>query len=152
MKEKPVLPPDVVQEIFRQLYFRYGADWSGKWVGVDKGEMTAAWAQGLGDLEPHEVEHALSHLPDYPPNMPTFRRIAREAPRPDRFFAAVPRPHHAPPEHVRAKLRALAGQLHADAARIMASRAQAPRSNWARNETREQTMLRRAACGTRSAA
>lgn len=91
MNTKPVLSAEIVQEIFRKLYMRYGADWSGKWQGLDVEDMAHEWAQGLGDLAPHEVAHALEHLPDYPPNMPTFRRIALEAPRPDRF-AALPAP------------------------------------------------------------
>ena len=91
MNAKQVLSAEIVQEIFRKLYMRYGADWSGKWQGLDVDDMAQEWAQGLGDLAPHEVAHALEHLPDYPPNLPTFRRIALEAPRPDRF-AALPAP------------------------------------------------------------
>lgn len=87
MNKNPVLSAEIVQEIFRKLYMRYGADWSGKWQGLDVDDMAQEWAQGLGDLAEHEVAHALEHLPDYPPNMPTFRRIAKEAPRPDRFAA-----------------------------------------------------------------
>ena len=84
------LHADIVQEIFKQLYMRYGADWSRHWAGMDASEMAKAWGQELAGLQRHEVEHALQHLPDYPPNAPTFRRIACEAPRPDRF-AALPR-------------------------------------------------------------
>ena len=84
------LHADIVQEIFKQLYMRYGADWSRHWAGMDASEMARAWGQELAGLQQHEVEHALQHLPDYPPNAPTFRRIASEAPRPDRF-AALPR-------------------------------------------------------------
>lgn len=91
MNEKPVLQKEIVQEIFRRLYLRYGADWSRHWAGLPESDMAQEWAHGLGDLAPHEVAHALEHLPDYPPNLPTFRRIALEAPRHDRF-AALPAP------------------------------------------------------------
>jgi hypothetical protein len=91
MNAKPVLKKEVVQEIFRRLYLRYGADWSRHWAGLPESDMAQEWAQGLGDLAPHEVAHALEHLPDYPPNLPTFRRIALEAPRSDRF-ASLPAP------------------------------------------------------------
>ena len=85
MNTKPVLKKEIVQEIFRRLYLRYGADWSRHWAGLPESDMAQEWAQGLGDLAPHEVAHALEHLPDYPPNLPTFRRIALDAPRLCRF-------------------------------------------------------------------
>ena len=137
------LHSEIIQEIFRQLYMRYGADWSRHWSGIDVGEMSRAWSQELAGLQRHEVEHALQNLPAYPPNAPTFRRIAREAPRPDRFFTALPRPHSAMPEHVRAKLRALADQLREDAVSIMAMRSTDEAHAPTANETREQAIRRR---------
>lgn len=92
MNTKPVLSEEIVQEIFRKLYMRYGADWSGKWQGLDVEDMAEEWAEVLGDLHDWQVAFAFEHLPDYPPNVQTFKRIAEEAPRPDRF-AALPAPH-----------------------------------------------------------
>ena len=92
MNTKPVLSAEIVQEIFRKLYMRYGADWSGKWQGLDVEDMAKEWADVLCDLHDWQVAFAFEHLPDYPPNVQTFKRIAEEAPRPDRF-AALPAPH-----------------------------------------------------------
>ena len=76
---------ELVQEIFRRLYLRYGADWSRHWAGLPEGDMAQEWAAEIGDLHDWQVAFAFEHLPDYPPNLQTFKRIAQEAPRPDRI-------------------------------------------------------------------
>lgn len=76
------LPTDWVEYIFSTLKLRFGRDFDMRWEGLDMAVVKADWAAELDgfDRHPHLIEHALKHLPEKPPTVIEFRRIAKGGP------------------------------------------------------------------------
>ncbi|WP_418122273.1 hypothetical protein [Variovorax sp. 160MFSha2.1] len=90
------LPADWVEYVFAKLQLRYGRDFSMRWEGLDLSVVKADWAHELDGFDAHPalIEHALKHLPERPPTVIEFRRIARSGPdiQPDQLRLEAPLP------------------------------------------------------------
>lgn len=76
------LPADWVDYIFSKLTLTYGRDFLSRWEGLTAEDVKSDWARELDgfDRHPHLIEHALKHLPERPPTVIEFRRIAKGGP------------------------------------------------------------------------
>lgn len=76
------LPTDWVEYIFSTLKLRYGRDFDMRWEGLDMAVVKQDWANELDgyDRHPALIEHALKHLPERPPTVIEFHRIAKNGP------------------------------------------------------------------------
>lgn len=93
------LPASWVESLFAKMAALYGESFARKWEGVPKADLMATWAEALwpyADEPPHRGERlkwALDQLRDnnpYPPTLPEFVQLLRQAPRPQR--PALPEP------------------------------------------------------------
>ena len=99
------LPAAWVDRIFAKLLLTYGRDFSARWEGQDIAAVKADWGHELSVFFTHHdsIAYALQHLPEKPPSVVEFKRIARNAPA-----SSVPRVEHhtkADPERVAQALR-----------------------------------------------
>lgn len=78
------LPDDVIDRLFSALTVRYGAPFLDRWRDLDLAVVKGDWARELSgfgrNLE--ALRYALDHLPDKPPNVIEFRKIANNGPAP----------------------------------------------------------------------
>lgn len=76
------LPADWVDYVFSKLTLVYGRDFLSRWEGLDIDVVKADWAKELDgyDRHPALLEHAFTHLPERPPTVIEFRRIAKAGP------------------------------------------------------------------------
>lgn len=91
MKSKRILPPSWVDRIFARLDNIYGTEFTRLYSrvinGTDEGIEAAktTWAEELGHFVewPEAIAWALdiNNLPERPPNLVTFLKICRTAPR-----------------------------------------------------------------------
>ena len=97
------LPASWVESLFGKLAALYGDQFLRKWEHVPKADLLRTWAEGLGPYA-DDGEHrgmrlkwALSQLRDnnpFPPSLPEFIALVRQAPRPE--VPALPAPKVAP--------------------------------------------------------
>lgn len=97
------LPDSWVESLFGKLAALYGDQFLRKWEHVPKADLLQTWAEGLGPYA-DDGEHrgmrlkwALSQLRDnnpFPPSLPEFIALVRQAPRPE--VPALPAPKVAP--------------------------------------------------------
>ena len=97
------LPASWVESLFGKLAALYGDQFLRKWEHVPKADLLQTWAEGLGPYA-DDGEHrgmrlkwALSQLRDnnpFPPSLPEFIALVRQAPRPE--VPALPAPKVAP--------------------------------------------------------
>lgn len=84
MRSPAQLPDDVIDRLFSALTVRYGAPFLDRWRDLDLAVVKGDWARELsgfaGNLE--ALRYALDHLPDKPPNVIEFRKIANGGPAP----------------------------------------------------------------------
>jgi hypothetical protein len=89
------LPADWVEYIFSKLVLTYGRDFMSRWEGQTPEVVKDDWAHELDGFEHHPalIEHALKHLPERPPTVVEFRRIARGGPdiQPDQLRIEAPK-------------------------------------------------------------
>lgn len=70
---------------FTRMRLHYGAEWAGKWAGIELGDMLAEWAQVLAGIRGSQehvaavLAEAMRVLPERPPNAQVFRRLCVEA-------------------------------------------------------------------------
>jgi len=76
------LPTEWIDKIFEKLTLTYGRDFLSRWEGLDENTVKSDWAHELASLHktPACIAHALSRLPERPPTVIEFRRIARSLP------------------------------------------------------------------------
>lgn len=79
------LPAAWVDRIFDKLALTYGRDFIGRYEGMDFNAVKSNWAFELAGFvtHPSAIAHVLANLPDRPPSVIEFRKIARAAPLPD---------------------------------------------------------------------
>lgn len=97
------LPDSWVESLFGKLAALYGDQFLRKWEHVHKADLVQTWAEGLGPYA-DDGEHrgmrlkwALAQLRDnnpFPPSLPEFIALVRQAPRPE--VPALPAPKVAP--------------------------------------------------------
>ena len=78
------LPAAWTDKIFEKLTVTYGRDFLSRWEGMDLNAVKSDWAHELSGLfrQPSSIAWALDHLPEKPPTVVQFRRIANEMPAP----------------------------------------------------------------------
>ena len=71
--------------LFERLHATYGRDFMSKYEGLEVGAVKASWAHELSGFANnlHPLAWALENLPERAPNVIEFRKIARQAPRPE---------------------------------------------------------------------
>lgn len=76
------LPADWVEKVFSKLQLRYGRDFAMRWEGIDLAVVKADWANELDGFDRHPalLRYAFEHLPEKPPTVIEFRRIAKCGP------------------------------------------------------------------------
>jgi len=126
------LPASWVESLFGKLAALYGDQFLRKWEHVPKADLLATWAEALGpyaddgEHRGQRIKWALVQLRDnnpFPPTLPEFVQLVRQAPRPQPV--ALPAPKVSPDV---AKDRA---ERIARAAKIAAGKPQDPLA-WAK--------------------
>lgn len=76
------LPAAWVDKIFEKMTLTYGRDFLGRWEGLDENTVKSDWAHELSSLfqNPSCIAYTLQHLPERPPTVIEFRKIARGMP------------------------------------------------------------------------
>jgi predicted cobalt transporter CbtA len=95
----------ILDAVFRKLGTVYGKRFLAQYEGMPPAAIRQDWAFELATVSEHCIEHALSNLPQHPPNVVQFRSIALGAPK----LKGAPRPTEKRevtpmPEAVKAKL------------------------------------------------
>ena len=103
------LPSRWIDKIFEKLTLVYGQDFLRRWQDIDLELVKADWAHELAGYEAHPaaVAYALANLPDRPPTVLEFRRIAMRAPAASAPRLQAPRADPALVREQLAKARAL---------------------------------------------
>ena len=101
------LPIKAVDRIFLRLLATYGTEFSGRYAGVQDGDLKSMWAHELAGFASDlaSIAWALENLPERCPNVIEFRNLCRQAPR--AAEPQLPAPQ-ADPERLRAELAKLA--------------------------------------------
>lgn len=118
------LPAAWIDRIFDKLSLTYGRDFMGRYEGLDINAVKSDWGHELAGFftHPSAIAHALSNLPERPPCVVEFRKIARTAPVPE-----------APSlEYSAAGKERIAAELAKLAPIVSASRPQTDFRDWAR--------------------
>ena len=71
---------ELIDVIFKKCTLRYGRDFTGRWEGLDIADVKDDWAHELKGISPESVAYALQNLPDKPPTVGDFKKIALNAP------------------------------------------------------------------------
>ena len=100
------LPIKAVDRIFLRLLATYGTEFSGRYAGVQDGDLKSMWAHELAGFASDlpSIAWALENLPERCPNAIAFRNLCRQAPRAE--VPQLPEPK-ADPERLRAELARL---------------------------------------------
>lgn len=100
------LPIKAVDRIFLRLLATYGTEFSGRYSGVQDGDLKSMWAHELAGFASDlpSIAWALENLPERCPNAIAFRNLCRQAPRAE--VPQLPEPK-ADPERLRAELARL---------------------------------------------
>ena len=100
------LPIKAVDRIFLRLLATYGTEFSGRYAGVQDGDLKSMWAHELAGFASDlpSIAWALENLPERCPNAIAFRNLCRQAPRAD--VPQLPEPK-ADPARLRAELARL---------------------------------------------
>jgi hypothetical protein len=95
-----LLPESWVEKIWLVMRATYGTTFDRQWEcpeGVDPAQHVAGlkvvWSRELGGFlhKPQAIEHALTHLPEWPPNLVQFAALCRGAPQYVRTTLPAPR-------------------------------------------------------------
>jgi hypothetical protein len=81
-RRRDPLPADAVEQLFSALTLRYGMPFLDRWRDIDINVVKADWARELSGFKPAAVRFALDNLPEKPPTVIDFRRLANQAPPP----------------------------------------------------------------------
>ena len=95
---------ELIDVIFKKCTLRYGRDFTGRWEGLDIADVKDDWVHELKGILPESVAYALQNLPDKPPTVGDFKKIALNAPAKPLERLDPPR---ANPEVMRAALEKL---------------------------------------------
>lgn len=100
------LPIKAVDRVFLRLLATYGTEFSGRYSGVQDGDLKSMWAHELAGFASDlpSIAWALENLPERCPNAIAFRNLCRQAPRAE--VPQLPEPK-ADPERLRAELARL---------------------------------------------
>lgn len=79
------LPAAWVDRIFDKLTITYGRDFLSRWEGLDLKTVKSDWGNELSGLfrQPSSIAWAIDHLPERPPTVIDFRRLANTMPTPN---------------------------------------------------------------------
>lgn len=90
------LPDDVIDRLFSALTVRYGAPFLDRWRDLDLTVIKGDWARELATFGSNlsALRFALDHLPEKPPTVIEFKKLAAAMPTPD-VPRIDPKPGHA---------------------------------------------------------
>lgn len=116
-----ILAERVIDRLFDRLSLSYGTPWVTMWRGLELPAVRALWASELGVYAERldALAWALDHLPTDPPNLPAFKALVAQAPRPE--TPALPGPPPDPGRVARAvQTMRSTGNTHAADGRTLA--------------------------------
>lgn len=114
MTQSKRMPDSWVESLLSRMSAMYGTKFVSQWERADPAQMRDMWAESLGHFHGEQIKWALLHLVQnnpFPPTLPEFAILCRQAPRPE--VPALPAPV-VPPSVARAR----AAELEAAAERI----------------------------------
>lgn len=70
-----------IEKLFSRLQSMYGNSFSSMWANADLNEVKRIWAERLGGFNSRNIADALNSLDEkpYPPNLPEFVSLCRQA-------------------------------------------------------------------------
>jgi hypothetical protein len=71
---------ELIDVIFKKCTLRFGREFTGRWEGLDIADVKDDWAHELKGIKPESVAYALQNLPDKPPTVGDFKKVALNAP------------------------------------------------------------------------
>jgi hypothetical protein len=79
------LPDKVLERLFKRLSATYGAEFINKWDNVSMSDVKTAWAHELASFSGNltVIGWALENLPERCLNAIEFKKLCRQAPKPD---------------------------------------------------------------------
>lgn len=112
MHSRPPLPEDVIDRLFSALTLRYGSPFLDRWRELDLSVVKSDWALQLAGFASNlkAIRFALDHLPEKPPTVMDFKRLADSAPETALAIVHDPGVRGPTPEE-RAALKALAADI-----------------------------------------
>lgn len=80
--ESPPLADNVIDRLFSSLIVRYGSPFVDRWRDIDLAVVKQDWARQLAGFGKNldALKFGLDHLPEKPPTVLEFRKIANAAP------------------------------------------------------------------------
>lgn len=82
-EQSKVLPKEWVERLFSRLQAIYGNRVTTMWADANPQEVQSVWAEGLGGFVGDDLRDALTAMqsayPDYPPTLPQFSALCRDA-------------------------------------------------------------------------
>ena len=110
-----ILPERVIERLFERLALSYGNQWLALWDGLELPAVRAMWAAELGAYAERldALAWALEHLPERAPNLPAFKALVAQAPRPETPALPGPAPD---PARVAQAVRSMRGTDNTHAA------------------------------------
>ena len=106
------LPDSWVKSLQDRMAAMYGSAFLAKWEKTDPDAFHNAWADALGRFNGDQIKWALESLVsagrEFPPSLPEFAALCRQAPRPQQ--PALPAPA-VEPEVARERAKAVSAQL-----------------------------------------
>ena len=87
------LPMKALERLFQRLSATYGSEFINKWDKMPIAEIKTAWAHELASFAGNltVIGWALENLPDRCPNAIEFKKLCRQAPKPDTVMLDTPK-------------------------------------------------------------
>ena len=100
------LPTKAIDRLFERLMLTYGSEWTMKFEGIEMNGVKSMWAHELSSFADNLkiLGWALENLPERCPNAIEFKKLCRQAPKPDTVMLDTPK---APADIVDAEIAAM---------------------------------------------
>jgi hypothetical protein len=87
------LPTKAIDRLFERLMLTYGNEWTMKFEGIDMNGVKSMWAHELSSFADNltAIGWALENLSDRCPNAIEFKKLCRQAPKPDTVMLDMPK-------------------------------------------------------------
>lgn len=109
-----------IERLFSRLASLYGAAFGRQWEGTNLADVKSVWAEKLGGFTASQIGAALKGCDDrqYPPNLPEFIDLCRQAAKREALPLMLPRPELS--EQELAQRRAILNTLYEKLTRVAA--------------------------------
>lgn len=121
MSQSTALPSAWVDRLFQRFSVMYGKHWADQWEGVPMADVKDAWRTELGGIRGEQLGKALQSCGKFPPTLPEFVALCRQAVTPpaQRLFLPSPqtdatRDAKVIPPEVKAELERLLAKMRVE--------------------------------------